>query len=69
MKEGIGKKIEAKIEQYLSTGKIKKLEENRGDETGSYITQMTRIMGIGYECLRISFFLFLFKLFKTCSCK
>ncbi len=46
-KEWIGKKIEAKIEQYLSTGKIKKLETNRGDETGSSINQMTRIMGIG----------------------
>jgi DNA polymerase beta len=46
-KEGIGKKIEAKIEQYLSTGKIKKLETNRGDETGASINQMTRIMGIG----------------------
>lgn len=45
--DGIGKKIEAKIEQYLSTGKIKKLENNRGDETGAAITQMTRIMGIG----------------------
>ncbi|CAF0733520.1 unnamed protein product [Adineta steineri] len=45
--EGIGKKIEAKIEQYLSTGKIKKLETNRGDETGAAINQMTRVMGIG----------------------
>ncbi|UJR34273.1 hypothetical protein I4U23_021677 [Adineta vaga] len=45
--EGIGKKIEAKIEQYLSTGKIKKLETNRGDETGTAITQMTRVMGVG----------------------
>ncbi len=46
-KDRIGKKIEAKIEQYLSTGKIKKLEANRGDETGASINQMTRIMGIG----------------------
>jgi DNA polymerase beta len=46
-KEGIGKKIQAKIEQYLSTGKIQKLETNRGDETGAAINQMTRIMGIG----------------------
>ncbi|CAF1117886.1 unnamed protein product [Rotaria magnacalcarata] len=45
--EGIGKKIAAKIEQYLSTGKIKKLETNRGDETGAAINQMTRVMGIG----------------------
>lgn len=47
LQEGIGKKIEEKIQQYLSTGKIKKLENNRGDETGVAITQMTRIMGIG----------------------
>jgi len=46
-KDGIGKKIEAKIEQYLSTGKIQKLETNRGDEKGSSINEMTRIMGIG----------------------
>jgi DNA polymerase beta len=46
-KEGIGKKIQDKIGQYLSTGKIKKLETNRGDETGASINEMTRIMGIG----------------------
>ncbi|CAF1149994.1 unnamed protein product [Rotaria sp. Silwood1] len=45
--EGIGKKIEAKIEQYLSTGKIQKLETNRGDATGASINELTRIMGIG----------------------
>ncbi len=46
-KDGIGKKIEAKIEQYLSTGKIQKLETNRGDEKGASINEMTRVMGIG----------------------
>ncbi len=46
-KEGIGKKIEDKIGQYLSTGKIQKLETNRGDETGAAINQMTRIVGVG----------------------
>jgi DNA polymerase beta len=45
--EGIGKKIGEKIQQYLSTGKIKKIEQNRGDETGAAINEMTRVMGIG----------------------
>lgn len=44
---GIGEKIAKKIDEYLETGKLKKLEKIRSDDTSVIINELTRISGIG----------------------
>ncbi|CAK8681375.1 DNA polymerase beta-like [Clavelina lepadiformis] len=45
--EGVGVKIAAKIDEFLSTGKLAKLEKVRHDETSLVINLFTRVTGIG----------------------
>lgn len=44
---GIGAKISQKIEEFLRTGKVSKLEKVRSDESTSVIQELTRVSGIG----------------------
>ncbi len=44
---GVGKKIAAKIDEFLSTGKLKKLEKIRADDTSQAINLLNRVAGIG----------------------
>lgn len=44
---GIGAKISKKIDEFLTTGKLSKLEKIRGDESSSAIADLTRVSGIG----------------------
>lgn len=44
---GIGDKIEKKINEFLQTGKLKKLENIHKDETAQAISLLTRVSGIG----------------------
>ncbi|KAK7864609.1 hypothetical protein R5R35_003198 [Gryllus longicercus] len=44
---GIGEKIAKKIDEYLQTGKLKKLENIRSDDVNVAINELTRISGIG----------------------
>lgn len=39
---GVGEKISEKIDEFLSTGKLKKLEKIRGDESTSTINLLAR---------------------------
>uniref|UniRef100_A0A8C0J496 Crossover junction endonuclease MUS81-like HHH domain-containing protein n=1 Tax=Chelonoidis abingdonii TaxID=106734 RepID=A0A8C0J496_CHEAB len=45
--EGVGTKIAEKIDEFLSTGKLRKLEKIRQDDTSSSINFLTRVSGIG----------------------
>jgi DNA polymerase beta len=45
--EGVGPKIAKKIDEYLATGKLEKLEKIRADDTNVAITELTRVTGIG----------------------
>ncbi|KAJ1529363.1 hypothetical protein ONE63_006151 [Megalurothrips usitatus] len=45
--EGVGQKISEKISEYLSTGKLKKLELIHQDDTSTAIQLLTRVSGIG----------------------
>ncbi|XP_060533712.1 DNA polymerase beta-like [Cylas formicarius] len=45
--KGIGKKIALKIDEYLQTGKLKKLENIHHDDKGNAIKLLTRVSGIG----------------------
>ncbi|CAM9794595.1 DNA polymerase beta [Lampetra fluviatilis] len=45
--EGVGVQIAKKIDEFLSTGKLQKLEKIRLDDTSSSINFLTRITGIG----------------------
>ncbi|VVD04601.1 unnamed protein product [Leptidea sinapis] len=44
---GIGEKISKKIDEYLQTGKVKKLENIHYDEHAQAISLLTRVSGIG----------------------
>ncbi|GAB6028468.1 hypothetical protein CHUAL_002627 [Chamberlinius hualienensis] len=44
---GIGAKIAKKIDEFLSTGKLQKLEKIRADDDTQAIQNLTRITGIG----------------------
>uniref|UniRef100_A0A8D0DS24 DNA polymerase n=1 Tax=Salvator merianae TaxID=96440 RepID=A0A8D0DS24_SALMN len=46
--DGVGAKIAEKIDEFLSTGKLRKLEKIRQDDTSSSINFLTRVSGIGY---------------------
>uniref|UniRef100_A0A8C9V5M9 DNA polymerase n=1 Tax=Scleropages formosus TaxID=113540 RepID=A0A8C9V5M9_SCLFO len=45
--DGVGAKIAEKIDEYLATGKLRKLEKIRSDDTSSSISLLTRVTGIG----------------------
>ncbi|KAM6341978.1 DNA polymerase beta isoform 2-T3 [Podargus strigoides] len=46
--DGVGAKIAEKIDEFLSTGKLRKLEKIRQDDTSASISLLTRVTGIGY---------------------
>ena len=46
-KEGVGAKIAAKIDEFLSTGTLEKLEKVRKDEASQVISLFSRITGVG----------------------
>ncbi|XP_044861238.1 DNA polymerase beta isoform X1 [Mauremys mutica] len=50
--EGVGAKIAEKIDEFLSTGKLRKLEKIRQDDTSSSINFLTRVTGIGPSAAR-----------------
>ena len=43
----VGQKIGEKIDEFLDTGKLRKLEKIRSDDTSVAINLMTRVAGIG----------------------
>uniref|UniRef100_A0A8C7IDC9 DNA polymerase n=1 Tax=Oncorhynchus kisutch TaxID=8019 RepID=A0A8C7IDC9_ONCKI len=45
--ERVGKEITKKIDEFLQTGTLKKLEKIRNDDTSSSINFLTRVTGIG----------------------
>ncbi|CAH3155604.1 unnamed protein product [Porites lobata] len=49
---GIGDKIGKKIDEFIKTGKLEKLEKIRGDETTKAIQQLTRVSRIGPAAAR-----------------
>ncbi|KAG7332296.1 hypothetical protein KOW79_004130 [Hemibagrus wyckioides] len=50
--DGVGAKIAEKIDEYLTTGKLRKLEKIRNDDTSSSINFLTRVTGIGPAAAR-----------------
>lgn len=50
--DGVGAKIAEKIDEFLSTGKLRKLEKIRLDDTSSSINFLTRVTGIGPAAAR-----------------
>ncbi|XP_015278497.1 PREDICTED: DNA polymerase beta [Gekko japonicus] len=50
--DGVGAKIAEKIDEFLSTGKLRKLEKIRQDDTSSSINFLTRVSGIGPAAAR-----------------
>lgn len=45
--DGIGDKISKKIDEFLQTGKLRKLENIQQDEAAQVISLLTRVSGIG----------------------
>nr|CAI5829551.1 unnamed protein product [Callosobruchus analis] len=45
--KGVGEKIAKKIDEYLATGKLRKLENIHSDEKNTAINLLTRVSGIG----------------------
>ena len=45
--DGIGEKISEKIDEFLSTGTLRKLDSIRQDESATVINLLTRVVGIG----------------------
>ncbi|KAK0045407.1 DNA polymerase beta [Biomphalaria pfeifferi] len=45
--DGIGEKIAKKIDEFLQTGKLQKLEEIRADDQSVAINELTKVTGIG----------------------
>ncbi|XP_075300939.1 DNA polymerase beta isoform X2 [Opisthocomus hoazin] len=50
--DGVGAKIAEKIDEFLSTGKLRKLEKIRQDDTSASISLLTRVTGIGPAAAR-----------------
>ncbi|KAI1881927.1 hypothetical protein AGOR_G00244640 [Albula goreensis] len=50
--DGVGAKIAEKIDEFLATGKLRKLERIRNDDTSSSINLLTRVTGIGPAAAR-----------------
>ncbi|XP_006625654.1 DNA polymerase beta [Lepisosteus oculatus] len=50
--EGVGTKIAEKIDEFLATGKLRKLEKIRSDDTSTSINFLTRVTGIGPAAAR-----------------
>uniref|UniRef100_A0AAY4E1R9 DNA polymerase n=1 Tax=Denticeps clupeoides TaxID=299321 RepID=A0AAY4E1R9_9TELE len=50
--DGVGAKIAEKIDEFLTTGKLRKLEKIRNDDTSSSINFLTRVTGIGPAAAR-----------------
>ncbi|XP_039260196.2 DNA polymerase beta-like [Styela clava] len=50
--EGVGAKIAEKIDEFLTTGKLRKIEKIRSDETSQAISLLTRVSGIGPAAAR-----------------
>uniref|UniRef100_A0A8C5R4G2 DNA polymerase n=1 Tax=Leptobrachium leishanense TaxID=445787 RepID=A0A8C5R4G2_9ANUR len=50
--DGVGAKIAEKIDEFLATGKLRKLEKIRQDDTSSSINFLTRVSGIGPAAAR-----------------
>jgi len=50
--DGVGKTIAEKIDEFLSTGTLRKLEKIRNDDTSSSINFLTRVTGIGPAAAR-----------------
>ncbi|XP_012931520.1 DNA polymerase beta isoform X2 [Heterocephalus glaber] len=49
---GVGTKIAEKIDEFLATGKLRKLEKIRQDDMSSSINFLTRVSGIGPSAAR-----------------
>lgn len=45
--EGVGKKMALKIDEFLQTGKLRKLEDIRTDDTSVAIQKLATVTGIG----------------------
>ncbi|XP_041363147.1 DNA polymerase beta-like [Gigantopelta aegis] len=45
--DGVGAKIALKIDEFIKTGKLSKLEKIRADDTNVAINELTKISGIG----------------------
>ena len=45
--DGVGKQIAAKIDEFINTGKLSKIEKIRGDDSSTSINELTRVAGIG----------------------
>ncbi|RUS90114.1 hypothetical protein EGW08_002156 [Elysia chlorotica] len=45
--EGIGDKIAKKIDEFIKTGKLQKLEKIRADDSNMAINELTKVTGIG----------------------
>ncbi|XP_077999246.1 DNA polymerase beta-like [Glandiceps talaboti] len=50
--EGIGEKIEKKIDEFIATGKLQKLEKIKADDKSMAINELTRVTGIGPAAAR-----------------
>uniref|UniRef100_A0A8C5C9W8 DNA polymerase n=1 Tax=Gadus morhua TaxID=8049 RepID=A0A8C5C9W8_GADMO len=50
--EGVGQKIAEKIDEFLQTGTLRKLDKIRNDDTSSSINFLTRVTGIGPAAAR-----------------
>ncbi|XP_038641146.1 DNA polymerase beta [Scyliorhinus canicula] len=50
--DGVGDRIAKKIDEFLATGKLQKLEKIRHDDTSSSINFLTRVTGIGPAAAR-----------------
>lgn len=44
---GVGEKIAKKIDEFLETGKLRKVENIRNDDSSKAINELTRVSGIG----------------------
>uniref|UniRef100_A0A3P9BTT7 DNA polymerase n=2 Tax=Haplochromini TaxID=319058 RepID=A0A3P9BTT7_9CICH len=62
--DGVGAKIAEKIDEFLQTGKLRKLEKIRNDDTSSSINFLTRVTGIGYVVWMFNHGLMYFKYFE-----
>ena len=45
--DGIGKQIGIKIDEFIETGKLKKIEKIRANDGNQAINELTRVAGIG----------------------